>query len=168
MNRVKVSHVFPAVFDDRSRILILGSFPSVKSREMQFYYGHKQNRFWKMVSEMLKEEVPQTIEEKKGMLLRNHIALWDVIDSCTIIGSSDSSIEDVKANDIAGLLKKTEIVKVFLNGRKAYELYNKHVLKQTGVEGILLPSTSSANAGRKYEDLLEDWQMITEYLGEEQ
>ena len=114
-----VTHNFAPVWDEQSRILILGTFPSVKSRENHFYYGHPQNRFWKVLAALTDWEVPQTIEEKKAMLLANHIAIWDVIASCQIIGSSDSSIRDVVVNDIQGLLQKTNIQKIYANGGKA-------------------------------------------------
>jgi len=164
MNRIKVNHEFGPLYDNDSRILILGSFPSVKSRQQAFYYDHKQNRFWKLVSDLLNEEMPMTIEEKKSMLLRNHIALWDVIESCTIIGSSDSSIEDVNVNDVAGLIRKTNIKKIYLNGNKAYDLYQKYLRNETGVEGIKLPSTSPANAACNYAKLRESWNTILEDL----
>ena len=115
----RVTHEFQPVFNRDSRVLILGTFPSVKSRQQQFYYGHPQNRFWRVTAALLKKEVPVTIEEKKKMLLDGHIAIWDVIDTCDIEGSSDSSIRNVKANDIGGLLAQTSIRAVFANGDKA-------------------------------------------------
>lgn len=152
-----ISHEFGPVYDDRSEILILGSFPSVKSREVQFYYGHPQNRFWKVLSYILKIEVPQTIEEKKSMLLEHHIALWDVIESCSIIGSSDTSIKDVVVNDFSKILARSQIKKIYVNGTKAYDLYHKYAEKQTGIKAIKLPSTSPANAAWKLERLCEVW-----------
>lgn len=152
-----ISHEFGPVYDDRSEILILGSFPSVKSREVQFYYGHPQNRFWKVLSYILKIEVPQTIEEKKSMLLENHIALWDVIESCSIVGSSDTSIKDVVVNDFSEILACSQIKKIYVNGTKAYDLYHKYAEKQTGIKAIKLPSTSPANAAWKLERLCEVW-----------
>ena len=118
-----ITHEFGPVYNEKSKILILGSFPSVKSREIQFYYGHPQNRFWKVLAHILDEEVPQTIDEKKALLLENQIALWDVIESCSIIGSSDTSIKDVVVNDFSKILAESEIEKIFVNGTKAYELY---------------------------------------------
>lgn len=152
-----ISHEFGPVYDERSEILILGSFPSVKSREVQFYYGHPQNRFWKVLSYILKTEIPQTIEEKKNMLLEHHIALWDVIESCSIIGSSDTSIKDVVVNDFSAILAGSQIKKIYVNGTKAYDLYHKYAEKQTGIKAIKLPSTSPANAAWKLERLCEVW-----------
>ena len=116
-------HPFPPLFDENSRILILGSFPSVKSREQKFFYGHPQNRFWKTLAGILAEPVPQTIEEKEDFLHRNHIALWDVIQSCEITGSSDSSIRNVKPNDLSPILKEADIQAIYCNGAKSYEYY---------------------------------------------
>ena len=152
-----LSHGFLPVYDEESKILILGSFPSVKSREQGFYYGHPQNRFWKVMAVLCNESVPKTIEEKKTMLLQHHIAIWDVIDSCDIIGSSDSSIKNVVPADIAGLLQKTKIERIFANGRTAGKLYEKYVKGQTEKEISVLPSTSPANAAFSLERLAEVW-----------
>ena len=152
-----LSHGFLPVYDEESKILILGSFPSVKSRERGFYYGHLQNRFWKVMAVLCNESVPETIEEKKTMLLKHHIAIWDVIDSCDIIGSSDSSIKNVVPADIAGLLQKTKIERIFANGRTAGKLYEKYVKGQTGKEITVLPSTSPANAVWSLDKLAEVW-----------
>lgn len=152
-----LSHNFAPVFDENSRILILGTFPSVKSRENHFYYGHPQNRFWKVTAALTGSAVPQTIEEKKRMLLAGHIAVWDVIASCQIEGSSDSSIRNVVPNDIAGLLEKTNIEAVFCNGQKAHELYVKYCEKACGKKAVKLPSTSPANASWPLERLTESW-----------
>lgn len=152
-----LTHTFSPVYDEHSKILILGTFPSVKSREQNFYYGHPQNRFWKMIAAITESEVPETIEEKKKLLLANHIAIWDVIKSCEIIGSSDSSIKKVVPNDIAGLLKKTNIKSIVANGATAERLYNIYVLSQTGIEIIKMPSTSPANAAWGIERLCEEW-----------
>lgn len=159
-----ISHEFGPVYDVNSKILILGSFPSVKSREIQFYYGHPQNRFWKVLAHILKTEVPQTIEEKKTMLLENHIALWDVIESCSIVGSSDTSIKDVVVNDFTEILEKSQIQNIYVNGTKAYELYHKYAEKQTGLKAVKLPSTSPANAAWSLERLCDAWKR--EILGE--
>lgn len=152
-----ISHTFLPVYDENSELLILGSFPSVKSREQGFYYGHPQNRFWKVLAALCGCEVPQTIEEKKAMLLANHIAIWDVIDSCDIIGSSDSSIKNVVPADIAGILPKTNITRIFVNGKTAGNLYKKFSEKSTGIEAVVLPSTSPANAAFSLEKLVELW-----------
>ena len=155
-----VEHTFEPVYDKNSKILILGTFPSVKSRENQFFYGHPQNRFWKVIAHVTGEEVPKTIEEKKTLLLRNRIAIWDVIHSCKIIGSSDSSIQDVVVNDFSNILKNANIEKIYANGGKAYELYRKYAFEKTGREIIKLPSTSPANAGWSLERLCEAWTQI--------
>lgn len=152
-----VSHTFEPVWDAHSRILILGTFPSVKSREHRFYYGHPQNRFWKVIAGITDNPVPETVADKKTLLLQNGIAIWDVIASCRIIGSSDSSIRDVEANDIGFLLRESNITRIFGNGAKACELYDRYVKKDTGVEITKLPSTSPANAAFSLERLLEQW-----------
>ena len=157
-------HPIDPVFDKDSRVLILGSFPSVKSREEGFFYGHPQNRFWKVTAHVFGEEVPQTIEDKKAFLLRNHIALWDVIGSCDIEGSSDASIRNVEVNDISQILKTADIKAVFLNGRKAYGLYQKYMFPQVDREGICLPSTSPANAVWSVDKLVSDWKQIRKAL----
>ena len=118
-----LTHPIPPVFDKDSKVLILGSFPSVKSREEGFFYGHRQNRFWKVTARVFDEETPTTISEKKSFLLRNHIALWDVIGSCDIEGSSDSSIKNVSVNDLSEILKTADIKAIYLNGQKSYQLY---------------------------------------------
>ena len=152
-------HTFGPVYNEKSRILILGSFPSVKSREASFYYQHPQNRFWKVISAIIDVPTPETIEEEKAMLLRNTIAVWDVIYSCDINGSSDSSIKNVVPNDIAKVLKETGIGTVYANGGKAYELYNRYCYKSTNKKIIKLPSTSPANARYSLERLIECWKI---------
>ena len=141
-----IVHSFEPVYDRASEILILGTLPSVKSRENNFYYGHKQNRFWKVLATLLKEPVPDTIEEKKAMLLAHRIALWDVIQSCDIKGSSDSSIKNVQPTDIGMILEKTNITRIYANGNKAGQLYKRYQFPVTGIEAMVLPSTSPANA----------------------
>ena len=153
----RITHEFLPVFDERSKVLILGSLPSVKSREQGFYYGHPQNRFWKVLAAVCEEPVPQAIEEKKAMLLRHGIAIWDVIFQCDIIGSSDSSIKNVVPADIAGLLTKTKIDHIFANGKTAGNLYEKYVREQTGRTITVLPSTSPANAACSLEKLVTIW-----------
>lgn len=159
-----LSHTFDPVFDKDSKILILGTFPSVKSRENQFYYGHKQNRFWKIIAALTEGEVPVTIEEKKSLLLKNHIAIWDVIASCDIIGSSDSSIKNVVPADLQLILGQADIGKIYANGGKAYELYQKYSFSETQREIIRLPSSSPANAASNIERLLKEWGQIKEYI----
>ena len=152
-----VSHTFPPVYNTESNILILGSFPSVKSREMNFYYGHPQNRFWKVLAHILEVSVPQTIDEKKEMLLAHKIAVWDVIESCTITGSSDTSIRNVVVNDFTDILANSAIQTIYVNGTKAYELYHKYAEKKTGKQAVKLPSTSPANAAWSLERLCTEW-----------
>jgi len=152
-----IMHTFEPIYNEQSKILILGSFPSVKSRENQFYYGHPQNRFWKVLAYLLDENVPQTVEEKKKMLLENGIAIWDVIESCTIQGSSDTSIRDVVVNDFSKILKESSIEKIYVNGAKAYELYHKYAEKKTEIKAMKLPSTSPANAAWSLEKLCKAW-----------
>ena len=155
-----IIHPIKPVYDKDSRVLILGSFPSVKSREEGFFYGHPQNRFWKVTSRVFDEDLPLTVDEKKAFLLKNHIALWDVIGSCEIEGSSDSSIRNVTVNDISQILKTADIQAIYLNGGKAYQLYQKYLFPSLGREGILLPSTSPANAAWNLERLTDAWKII--------
>lgn len=152
-----VKHEFDPVYNDQSRILILGTFPSVKSREQNFYYGHPQNRFWKVIAALCGEEVPQSVPEKKALLLKHHIAVWDVIAECDIHGSSDSSIRNVIPTDLARILKNAPVQKIYANGTKAYDLYMKYSYPVTGREIIKLPSTSPANAAYQMERLLDAW-----------
>lgn len=157
-----ISHPFDPVFDGNSKVLILGSFPSVKSRENEFYYGHERNRFWRVISALYSEHLPETVEQKKSLLLRHNIALWDTAASCTVHASSDSSIRNVAANDIKSLLDKTNIASIYANGKTAAQLYNKLVLPSTAVEILALPSTSPANAAFTLEKLIECWQVIAQ------
>ena len=157
-------HTFPPIWTPESKILILGSFPSVKSREQGFFYGHPQNRFWKLMAHLLKEEIPTTIEEKRSMILKHNIALWDVIESCEITGSSDSSIRNVKVNDLGMIVKGSQVRHVFANGGKSYELYAKHGKKLTGIPAVKLPSTSPANAAFSLERLAEEWGCILQHI----
>ena len=159
-----LTHTFNPIYDADSRILILGSFPSVKSRENNFYYGHPQNRFWKVIAGVTGRPVPETIEEKKELLLGSHIAIWDVIASCSIQGSSDSSIKEVVVNDFTQILRESQIQAIFVNGNKAYELYHKYAEPKTGVPALKLPSTSPANAAWSVERLIESWNQIMAYL----
>ena len=157
-----ITHSFEPVYDKNSRILILGTLPSVASRENNFYYGHKQNRFWKVLAILLKEPVPDTIEEKKAMLLAHRIALWDVIQSCDIKGSSDSSIKNVQPTDIGMILEKTNVTQIYANGNKAGQLYKRYQFPVTGIEATVLPSTSPANAAWSFDRLCEAWRVILE------
>ena len=155
-----VIHPIEPIYDKNSKILILGSFPSVKSGEEGFFYGHKQNRFWKVVSEVFEEGEPVTIEEKKALLIRNKIALWDVIQSCDIVGSSDSSITNVVPNDLSLILNTADIKAIYVNGKTAYKYYRKYTEPVTQRTAICLPSTSPANAAWNMEKLLEVWKCI--------
>lgn len=154
------AHTFSPVYTERSKVFILGSFPSVKSREEQFYYGHPQNRFWKLISSLMKEEEPKTISEKIHLLEEHDLALWDVIRSCEIIGSSDSSIRNVVPNDINKVLQNTAIQRIYANGNTAAKLYKKYIQSTTGIEIVTLPSTSPANASYSLERLQEAWKVI--------
>ena len=155
-----VIHPISPVYDKNSSILILGSFPSVKSREEGFFYGHPQNRFWKVVASVFDENVPKSIEEKKALLLRNHIAVWDVIQSCDIDGSSDASIKNVKANDLNEILNAADIKAIFVNGKTALKYYKKYTEPILGRTAICLPSTSPANAAWNLERLVGEWKRI--------
>ena len=155
-----IYHPIEPVYDSQSRILILGSFPSVKSREAMFFYGHPRNRFWKVTAAVFGCRVPQTIEEKRSFLLTNGIAVWDVIASCEIEGSSDSSIRNVTPNDLSQILNAAPVEQIFVNGKTALKYYEKYLRPVTGREAICLPSTSPANAAWKLEKLTEAWSII--------
>lgn len=157
MEYTHVTHTFEPVYDENAKILILGSFPSVKSREQKFYYGHPQNRFWKVLAACFCAEVPVTIEEKKKFLLTHQIALWDVIEECDIVGSSDSSIRNVVPNRMEQILDVAEIRAIFANGDKAYQLFLKYCKKEGQPPLYKLPSTSPANAAWRFERLTEAW-----------
>lgn len=157
-------HPFPPLYDKNSKILILGSFPSVKSREQMFFYGHPQNRFWKVISAVMNTETPQTIEEKKYFLHSHNIALWDVIASCDITGSSDSSIKNVVANDLTVILDNADIKQIFVNGKTAEKYYNKYIRDIIKREAICLPSTSPANAGWSVDKLIVEWNTVKSYI----
>ncbi len=155
-----ITHPFGPLYDENSRVLILGSFPSVKSREQNFFYGHPQNRFWKVIAAVFGQSVPQTADEKKQLILGSNLALWDSIASCEISGSSDASIRNARANDISIILDNCCIKKIYCNGRKSHELYRKYIQPQTGREATCLPSTSPANAQWTLDKLIEAWSEI--------
>ena len=159
-----ITHPFPPLYDADSKILILGSLPSVKSREQMFFYGHPQNRFWKVVSGVLGCDCPQTIEEKRTMLLAHHIALWDTIASCEIEGSSDSSIRGVVPNDLTPILRGADIRQIYCNGGTSYQYFRRYQQQLTGREAVKLPSTSPANAAWSAERLTAAWRVILEAL----
>ena len=157
---------FSPIYDKNSKILILGSFPSVKSREQKFFYGHPQNRFWKVISTVLESDVPQSVDEKKKLLLENGIALWDVIASCDITGSSDSSIKNVKVNDLSRIMEEADIGRIFINGRTAEKYFKKYTKAQINRDAVCLQSTSPANAAWSLERLVGEWKMIKRCLTE--
>lgn len=157
-----VRQPFLPVYDKNSKILILGSFPSVKSREMGFYYGHSRNRFWKVLAEILEWKVPETIDSKKEMLLANQIAVYDVIECCQIVGSSDSSIKDVVPADLGPIVEASRIKAVFTNGKTAAKLYKKYQAGRLGLPMVELPSTSPANAAYSLDRLVEIWKVSFE------
>jgi len=154
-----IAHPIPPVFNERSRILILGSFPSQKSRETAFFYGHPQNRFWCVIASVCGRDVPQTIDEKRAMLLEEKIALWDVIASCDIEGSADSSIRNAVPNDLDVIFCTAKIEKIVVNGKTAQKYYSKYQEKKHG-SAICLPSTSPANAAWSLERLTDAWRVI--------
>ena len=164
MEKESLRHPFPAIYAPDSRILILGSFPSVKSREHRFFYGHPQNRFWRVLAALLGTSVPQTVEEKQDFLLAHRIALWDVIASCEITGSSDASIRNAVPNDLTPILETASIRQIFTNGGTAHRLYRKYIYPLTGREDIFLPSTSPANAARSLDALVDAWEIVREAL----
>ena len=156
----RLTHPFGPLYNDSSKVLILGSFPSVKSREQNFFYGHPQNRFWRVIASVFDQPVPQSIEEKKQLILSSGLALWDAIASCEITGSSDSSIRNARANDINVILESCNIEKIYCNGRKSHELYRKYIEPATGRTAVCLPSTSPANAQWSLEKLIGAWAEI--------
>ncbi len=159
-----IIHPIEPLFDESSEILILGSFPSVKSREQKFFYGHPQNRFWRVVANVFEEKTPETVEEKRAFLLSHHIAMWDVIASCDITGSSDSTIKNVRANDLDIILSCADIKQIFVNGKTAEKYYNAYIKSKIGRAAICLPSTSPANAAWSAERLTEAWSIIKTHV----
>ncbi len=157
MVRTTICHPFPPLYDENSRVLILGSFPSVKSREQNFFYGHPQNRFWRVMASVLSCRTPESIAEKKTMLLLHGIALWDSIARCSIEGSSDASIGDAAANDLTPILSSADIRQIFCNGQKSWQMYQKYIEPSTGRAAVCLPSTSPANASWSLERLTQAW-----------
>ena len=158
----RVFHPFEPLYDENSRVLILGSFPSVKSREQLFFYGHPQNRFWKVIAALYQQDVPVTIPEKKELILKHGLALWDSIASCEITGSSDASIREVRANDLNIILSRSLIHRIYCNGKTSWQQYEKLIRPQTGREAVCLPSTSPANAQWTLPKLVEAWSVILE------
>ncbi len=157
-----IHHPIPPVYDENSQVLVLGSFPSVKSREQSFFYGHPQNRFWKVLSRLDGKQEPSSVSEKKALLSSLGIAVWDVIESCEIVGSSDSSIRNVKPNDLTIILNNSNVKRIFVNGKTAKKYYDKYVLPSLCIEAVCLPSTSPANATYTLEKLMKDWACLVE------
>ena len=160
-----IIHPIAPVYDENSKVLILGSFPSVKSREASFFYGHPQNRFWKLMASIFEDELPSTIEQKRDFLLRHNIALWDVIRYCDIVGSSDASIKNVVPNDLGIILKTADIREIYVNGKTAYKYYEKYTKPLINREAICLPSTSPANAAWNMERLKNEWNVLIDEVG---
>lgn len=160
MNLQTVVHTIPPLYDSHSRVLLLGSIPSPKSREIGFFYGHTQNRFWRVLAAVLGEEVPQTIEDKRTMCLKHHVALWDTIARCEIAGASDTSIRNAVPNDIGKLVRESEITRIFATGGKSAELYRKLIEPTLHIPITQLPSTSPANAAWSLERLIEAYRVI--------
>ena len=156
-------HPIPPVYDENSRVLILGSFPSVKSREQGFFYGHPQNRFWRVTAAVFGDETPVTVPERRAFLLRHGVALWDVIAACEITGSADASIRNPEINDLRPILEAAPIRAIFVNGQTAAKLYRRYAEPLTGRPAYPLPSTSPANASWSLERLIDAWRAITTF-----
>jgi len=158
-----VEHRLQPVYDADSRVLILGTMPSPKSREAGFYYAHPQNRFWKLLACVFDEQAPATGEERRAFLGRHHIALWDVLSRCEIAGAGDASIRKPEANDMSLILEHAQIQKIFTTGTKAYALYQRLCMPKTGIEACPLPSPSPANCGATFDSLLEQYRTIARF-----
>ena len=161
-NEQRIGHPFGPLYDGNSRVLILGSFPSVKSREQNFFYGHPQNRFWKTIAALYHQETPVTIPRKRELILSHGLALWDSIASCVVTGSADASIRDVRPNDLRIILDHCPVSRIYCNGRKSFEMYEKYIRPDIGREAVCLPSTSPANAQWSPERLTEAWSVLKE------
>ena len=158
----RIVHPIPPLFDQNSKKLILGSFPSIKSREAMFFYGHPQNRFWRLIAMIYGEDAPLSTEEKSKLILKHNLALWDSIKTCTITGSADSSVKDVVPNDLSVILNGSRVTEIYCNGALSYNLYMKYSFPTTGIAAQKLPSTSPANAAYSIERLYESWKIIKE------
>lgn len=159
-----IKHTIDPIFNENSKILILGTIPSPKSREQQFFYGHPQNRFWRVLSNILNYPLPQNNDDRRELLLNNNIALWDVLQSCYINGASDSSIKQPIANDISIITDKADIKAIFTTGKKSFELYNKLIFPQNGKNAIYLPSPSPANCAFSLDELCKQYSQILQYI----
>ena len=162
MEAEHIVHPIPPLYDENSRVLVLGSFPSIKSREAMFFYGHPQNRFWRLLALLCGEPEPKTVEEKKRLALSHGVAMWDSIHSCTIVGSSDSSVRDVVPNDLSVILENSRVEKIYCNGALSHRMYMKHIYPNTGIAAVKLPSTSPANAAFSLDRLAKCWKVIFE------
>ena len=162
METSRIIHPIPPLFDENSEKLILGSFPSVKSREAMFFYGHPQNRFWKLLPLIFDDEIPTTVEEESALILRHNLALWDSIQSCVITGSSDSSVKDVVPNALSVIINNSKVTQIFCNGALSHKMYMRYIYPQTKIEAVKLPSTSPANAAFSMDRLYEQWKIIAE------
>lgn len=160
MDYKSLIHPFQPLYNSTSRVLILGSFPSLKSREHNFFYSHPQNRFWRIIAALFNKELPTSIEEKKDMLLSNHLALWDVLYHVDIVGSSDSSIKNAVPTNLVPILNNSNITAIFCNGKTAWQYFQKYQSRTLKMDAVLLPSTSPANAAWNFARLLEAWKKI--------
>ncbi len=158
LKRESHGHGFPALFDSESEFLILGSFPSAASRETAFFYGHPQNRFWKLLASVFGEEMPKTTQEKADLCHKHHIALYDSIESCSILGSSDSSIKDVVPADLTPIFENARIKRILCNGKTSFRMFERYQKAPGGVGVLCLPSTSPANAAIGFEELKKAWE----------
>ena len=158
-------HPIPPVFDGHSELLILGSFPSVKSRETGFFYGHPQNRFWRVLAALWDEGLPETNEERRALCLSHCVALWDVLSSCTIAGASDASIVDPLPNDLSRVLDAAPVETIFCTGSTAARLYRRLVEPSLGRPCVALPSTSPANARMRLSDLVAAYAPLRDAAG---
>ena len=159
-----ITHTLEPLYNSESKILILGSFPSVKTREYGFFYGHPQNRFWPVMEKLFNVELSRDIDERRGFLLSHGIAVFDSIYECDIIGSSDASIKNVKPSNLVEIINTADIKQVFCNGGTSYKYYKKYHAKELNLKGVKLPSTSPANARYRLDDLLKEWSEILKYL----
>lgn len=159
-----ISHPLKPIYDAQSKVLILGSFPSPKSREIGFYYGHPQNRFWRILQEVFQAPVGDDATSKTAFLQQHHLAIWDVLASCDIVGASDSSIKNPVGNDFSAILATADIKAVFTTGKKAHALYQKHCYPHTRIPAQVLPSPSAANCARSLEQLAHDYRVLLQYL----
>lgn len=160
---MRVYHELEPIYNESSKVLILGSLPSVKSREVGFYYAHPQNRFWRILESLFGVSLPD-VDTKRKFLLSHGIALWDMVASCEISGSSDASIKNIEVNDLTELLQNSQIEFVFCTGRKASDLYQKYMKPKTNIDAFLLPSPSAANAKCSLSSLVSSYQVILDCL----